>query len=152
MNITKEQMTTCRKCGSEHCYETITDGKGASWSCLLCGFTTSTSLLENTIEADTYLKQLPLLYQQLSHVDSDGMIWVPQYRKVESVGEVYANTVDTGVNWFWTAAKHVLVLPEEKELYRNIDGSYRTYKADAANAKHFHKEAFFGAIHYLGII
>lgn len=148
----KDQMTTCRNCGSKYCYEQIEEGVIATWACLLCGFNTSSKLLVNTTEANAILSALPKLYQQLAQEDSEGFIWVPQYKNVEGVGEVYANTVDAGEDWFWTATKHIPISEKEREKFKNPDGSYRQYKADAANAKHFHKDAFPGALHYLGII
>jgi hypothetical protein len=109
-------------------------------------------MMKNTAELDAILKSLPKLYQQLAKEDEDGMIWVPQYRRVDGKGEIYANTVDQGEDWFWTAALHIPMPETEKEVYKNPDGTYRLYKADAANAKHFHKEAFAGALHYIGLI
>lgn len=152
MSNTTDRMVVCRKCGSEHCYEKMVDGVYLEWDCLLCGFTANTHLLANTLETANFLKGLPLLYQQLAYIDSEGFTWVPQYKRVNGVGEVYANTINKGESWFWTASKHVPVLPSEKEMYKNPDGTYREYKADAANAKHFHNEAFAGALIYLGIL
>lgn len=145
-------MVTCRHCGSAYCYQTSVENKYIQWDCLLCGHTTSTGMMQNTAELDAILKGLPILYQQLAEADEDGLVWVPQYRKIEGKGEVYANTTNKGEDWFWTAALHILIPDNEKEVFKNPDGSYRTYKADAANAKHFHKEAFAGALHFIGLI
>ena len=147
-----EQIVECRKCGKPYCYESVQEGVSATWACLSCGFTTSTSMLDNTMELRAVLQGLPKLYQQLKYKDAEGFVWVPQYRKVEGLGEVYANTVDKGVNWFWTAAKHIPMPEEEKLVNVNMDGSQRQFKADAANAVNFHQDAFFGALKYLGIV
>ena len=81
-----------------------------------------------------------------------GFIWVPLYRKVEGVGEVYAYTEDKGVNWCWVAVKHVLWTEEDKEERRTIDGDFGLYKADVENSVKFHKDAFAGALHFLGLL
>ena len=151
-NKLSDGMTTCRHCGSEYCYQTTVEGKSVNWACLLCGYTTSTGMLENTSELHALLAGLPKLYQELADKDEDGFVWVPQYKKVDGKGEVYANILGQGPEWCWTAALHIPMPESEKEMYKNPDGTYRVYKADAANAKNFHKDAFAGALHYIGLI
>lgn len=109
-------------------------------------------MLDKTVELEAYLKGLPKLYQDLKHVDSDGFVWVPLYIKVEGRGEIYANKNPNQDYWFWTACKHIPIPEHEKEIYKNPDGSYRTYKADAANAEFFHNMKFAEALHYLGML
>lgn len=152
MDNINERVVPCRKCGSNYCYETIVEGSFVSWSCLLCGYATNTRMLNNTVELEAYLTTLPRLYQDLTVLDEDGFVWVPRYINVPGVGEIYANVSPQQDGWFWTAAKHIPMPENEKELYKNPDGSYREYKADSMNAKHFHNEAFAGALHYLGLI
>jgi hypothetical protein len=151
-NKVSDQLTECRHCGKPYCYESSVEGKSIMWQCMFCGFTTHTGMLTNTAELKATMEGLPILYRQLATPDEDGFVWIPQYRRIDGVGEIYANTVDQGVNWFWTAAPHIPMPDSEKEVYKNQDGSYRLYKADAANSKHFHNEAFVGALHFLGII
>jgi hypothetical protein len=104
-------------------------------------------MLNNTAELIQHLSTLPKLYQELKYVDSDGFVWVPEYRRVDGVGEIYASLLPNG-DWCWTVA----ILDGEEELFRNPDGTYREYKADQSQSKNFHKEAFAGALHSLGLI
>lgn len=148
----KDNLVTCRKCGSNYCYEAMEEGKYVSWICMLCGFQSNTGMMANTAELDAVMSGLPRLYQDLLFIDEDGFGWVPMYKRVEGVGEVFATPGNTLENWHWTAAKHVLIPESEREMYKNIDGSYRKYKADISNALHFRQDAFPGALHYLGIL
>lgn len=151
-NKLTDSLVECRHCGKPYCYESRLEGRSILWKCLFCGWQTSTGMLENTAEFKAVLASLPKLYQQLASLDSDGFVWIPQYKKVDGKGEIYADTIDQGVNWFWTAAPHIPMPESEREVYKNADGSYRAYKADAENSKNFHNEAFVGALHFLELL
>ena len=50
-------------------------------------------------------------------------------------------------NWKWGAVKHVKVLKEEKEKYKNAK-----YRADMSTIKHFEERDFMDALSYIEVI
>ena len=51
MEQPKDKLTICKCCGSNACYEsefTSEMGKIQTWLCMTCGFTTNTTMTENS--------------------------------------------------------------------------------------------------------
>lgn len=148
----QDSIVKCRRCQTDFCYEVTNPGVSVSWSCMMCGFTTSTYMMENTAELKAYLKAIPPFYQSLQFKDSEGFIWIPPYRTVEGVGEIFAEPLADG-DWCWSFVPYVpLSAKDNKELYRNRDGSYRDYKADMSQIKRYHKDAFSSALAGAGLL
>ena len=110
-----DQIVKCRKCGSDFCYENTIENKLVSWLCMLCGFQSHTGMMANTEELDAILSSLPRIYQDLLFIDEDGFGWIPTYKRVEGVGEVFATPGAKLEDWHWTAAKHVIIPESEKD-------------------------------------
>ena len=84
----KEQLTTCRKCGSPLCYERHNDTL-ISWDCLQCGFTTNTLFIDNTEAVLSYESMLPSLFRDIKFIDSDSFVWYPSTVTKEGVGIIF---------------------------------------------------------------
>ena len=59
----KDNLVTCKRCGSDACYEQHLEGEITTWLCMGCGFTTSTEMKENTPVTINTLETSPELYK-----------------------------------------------------------------------------------------
>ena len=51
MEQTQDKLVTCKCCGSNACYEsefTTQEGKIKTWLCMTCGFTTNTTMTNDS--------------------------------------------------------------------------------------------------------
>jgi hypothetical protein len=146
----KDQVTSCRKCGSPLCYERHYEGI-ISWDCLQCGYTTNTLLLQNTEAILSYEQMLPRLFVDIKFLDKDGFVWYPTTITKDGIGIIFPDGTSK-TDWKWAVARHVPVEPEEKERFKKKDGTYHQYKTDMKNVLHFDQQYFSQALEALGFI
>lgn len=139
-----EQLTICKRCGSNACYEQQVNEEVKTWLCMGCGFTTSTLMVEGSEPIKTILESSPELYKDLMHTDADGCIWVPSTITLPNRGMVFLDGT-SAKEWKWAAVKAVPLQEGDKKLNEN-----QTHKMDMKNVKHFQEKDFMDALEAIG--
>lgn len=139
-----EQLTICKRCGSNACYEQQVNEEVKTWLCMGCGFTTSTLMVEGSEPIKTILESSPELYKDLMHTDADGCIWVPSTITLPNRGMVFLDGT-SAKDWKWAAVKAVPLQEGDKKLNEN-----QTHKMDMKNVKHFQEKDFMDALETIG--
>ena len=139
-----EQLTICKRCGSNACYEQQVDENVKTWLCMGCGFTTSTVMIEGSEPIRNILETSPELYKDLMHTDADGCIWVPSTITLPNRGMVFLDGT-SAKDWKWAAVKAVPLQEGDKKLNEN-----QTHKMDMKNVQHFNERDFMDALEVIG--
>ena len=148
-----EQLTICKRCGSNACYEQQVSEEVKTWLCMGCGFTTSTVMTEGSEPIKAILESSPELYKDLMHTDADGCIWVPSTITLPNRGMVFLDGT-SATDWKWAAVKAVEVTKEEKSKYP-IPGKkdkYYKHRMDMTTMKQFEERDFMEALSYIGVL
>lgn len=140
-----DKLVTCRRCGSNACYEQEVSENVQTWLCLGCGFTTSTLMTENSELVKGTLESSPELYRNLVSKDSQDLVWMPATVTLPEKGMVFIDGVSEK-DWRWAAVKAVPILKEEQHKYP----SGQTYKMDMKNVQYFHQRDFMDALEIIG--
>lgn len=144
-----DNLIICKICRSNACYEQIIHSMDnpepiRTYLCFGCGFSTSTLMTEDSPYVKDTRETSPELYNDLSKVDEDGLVWFPSTISIPKKGMVFADGTDIR-NWSWKAAKAVRILEEEKDKYP--EG--QEYKMDMKGAKAFGQKDFMDALDYI---
>ena len=139
-----EQLTTCKRCGSDACYEQHVNEETTTWLCMGCGFTTSTLMTEGSAPINNILETSPELYKDLMHTDAQGHIWVPSTITLPKRGMVFLDGTSTD-NWKWAAVKAVPLEESDKKMSKD-----QTHKMDMKNVQHFKERDFMDALEAIG--
>ena len=139
-----EQLTTCKRCGSDACYEQHVNEETTTWLCMGCGFTTSTLMTEGSAPINNILETSPELYKDLMHTDAQGHIWVPSTITLPKRGMVFLDGTSTD-NWKWAAVKAVPLEESDKKMSKE-----QTHKMDMKNVQHFKERDFMDALESIG--
>lgn len=144
-----DNLVTCKACGGNACYEQVIATAEmpetvTTYLCFGCGMSTSTLMQKGSDLVKETAEVSPELYNDLSKVDDDGLVWFPATISIPEKGMVFADGTDKS-NWGWKAAKAVRILQEEKEKYP--EG--QEYKVDMQNAKAFGQKDFMDALDYI---
>jgi len=140
-----DNLVTCKVCEGNACYEQrIEDADVTTYLCFGCGMSTSTLMFKDSELTRETAEVSPELYNDLSKVDEDGLVWFPATLSIPEKGMVFADGTDK-TNWSWKAAKAVRILEEEKEKYP--EG--QEFKVDMQNAKTFGQKDFMDALDYI---
>ena len=139
-----EQLTTCKRCGSDACYEQQVSEEVKTWLCMGCGFTTSTLMTEGSDPVRTVLETSPELYKDLMYKDSDGHIWMPSTITLPNRGMVFLDGT-SAKEWSWAAVKAVPLTEGDQKVNKD-----QTHKMDMKNVQHFKERDFMDALEAIG--
>ena len=144
-----DNLITCKICGGNACYEQVIHSMDnpepiKTYLCFGCGFSTSTLMTEDSPYVKDTRETSPELYNDLSKVDKDRLVWFPATISIPAKGIVFADGTSKK-NWSWKAAKAVRILQEEKDKYP--EG--QEYKMDMKGAKVFERKDFMDALDYI---
>lgn len=139
-----EKLITCKRCGSNACYEQQVDENVKTWLCMGCGFTTSTLMVEGSDPIKTILETSPELYKDLMHTDDEGHIWVPSTITLPNRGMVFLDGT-SAKDWQWAAVKAIPLQEGDKKLNES-----QTHKMDMKNVQHFQEKDFMDALEAIG--
>jgi len=139
-----EQLTICKRCGSNACYEQQVSEEVKTWLCMGCGFTTSTVMIENSEPIKAILESSPELYKDLMYTDADGCIWVPSTITLPNRGMVFLDGT-SATDWKWAAVRAVPLQEGDKKLSEN-----QTHRMDMQNVQHFAERDFMDALEVIG--
>lgn len=141
-----DNLIECSRCGSDACYVQEVTKDISLELCYGCGFQSNSVMKVNSEFLEEQLKTLPDLYKSLIGEEESGKVWMPSFHNVDGKGMVFADGTGPN-NWAWGAVKHVEVLEEEKEKYKNAK-----YRADMSTIKHFPERDYMEALSYIGVL
>tara|TARA_R110001583_G_scaffold61712_3_gene182074 strand:- start:230 stop:775 length:546 start_codon:yes stop_codon:yes gene_type:complete len=157
----QDKLVTCKCCGSNACYEsefTTKEGKVETWLCMTCGFTSNTTM---TDDSDTLKETLEFTADLIKDLrqDHDGLVYFPTVIQMPEKGMIFpdiikgSSTLDRKLDWGWTVVKNINIPEEEKEKYPDPTnpGTFYEKRMDMKNLKRFGKLEFMDAAEELGM-
>lgn len=148
-----DNLTICKRCGSDACFEQEITPQITNYFCYGCGFQTNTLMKEGEEFFEQQKEVLPELYKDLIFTDQDGIKWMPSMINVPDKGMIFANGTDTS-NWKWASVRAIRVTEEEKHKYP-IPGKKDTYyewRMDMSTMRPFEEREFMDALSYIGVL
>ena len=139
-----EQLTTCKRCGSNACYEQQVNEETVTWLCMGCGFTSSTLMIEGSEPIKNILETSPELYKDLMYTDNDGYIWVPSTITIPNKGMVFLDGTNKD-DWKWASVKAIPLMEGDKKMSKD-----QTHKMDMKNVQHYQERDFMDALETIG--
>tara|TARA_B100000287_G_scaffold366735_1_gene362124 strand:- start:67 stop:675 length:609 start_codon:yes stop_codon:yes gene_type:complete len=171
MEQKQDKLIVCPCCGSDACYEsefTTKDGNLKTWLCMTCGFTTNTTMTEDSDALKQTLELTAELIKDLRQ-DHQGLAWFPTAITMPEKGMIFPEPqtwgkretdTETGEtketeyqDWGWTVVKAVDIPEEEQSKYpdpRN-PGTFYKKRMDMKGKKRFLKLEFMDAAEELGM-
>tara|TARA_R110000744_G_scaffold56321_3_gene118809 strand:+ start:609 stop:1160 length:552 start_codon:yes stop_codon:yes gene_type:complete len=164
----QDKLVTCKCCKGDACYEsefTTQEGKIETWLCMTCGFTSNTTMTEDSEGLKQTLELTADLIKDLRQ-DHDGLAWFPTAITMPDKGMIFpepfkgTTTLDslekTGkgkMDWGWTVVKAVPIPEDEQHKYPDprTPGTNYQNRMDMKNLKRFGKLAFMDAAEELGM-
>ena len=148
-------------CGGNACYESefqTQDGTIKTWLCMTSGFTTNTTMTEDSDELKFTLEHTAEMIKDLrqDHEPPGGgevLAWFPTAITLPNKGMVFPEPIKNTDDWGWTVVKAVPIPKEEQEKYpdpRN-PGTFYKSRMDMKNMKRFDKLCFMDAAEELGM-
>ena len=161
MKMTKDKLVNSPICDSNACYESefqTQDGTIKTWLCMTSGFTTNTTMTEDSDELKFTLKHTAEMIKDLrqDHEPPGGgevLAWFPTAITLPNKGMVFPEPIKNTDDWGWTVVKAVPIPKEEQEKYpdpRN-PGTFYKSRMDMKNMKRFDKLCFMDAAEELGM-
>jgi len=138
-----DNLVTCKRCGSNACYEQKISEEVTTHLCMGCGCTTSTLMKEGSEPVRAALETSPELYKDLMFKDSDGQIWFPSTLTVPTKGMVFVDGTNKD-SWQWAAVKAIPLQEGDKKVADD-----QTHKMDMKNLKHYAERDFMDALEYI---
>jgi hypothetical protein len=151
----QDKLTTCKCCGSDACYEsefTTQEGKINTWLCMTCGFTSNTTMTEDS-EALKQVEELTAeLIKDLKQVH-DGLAFFPTAITMPNSGMIFPEPMKDKKDWGWTVVKSIPIPEEDKEKFPDPanPGEFYKNKMDMKNMKRYDKLCFMDAAEELGM-
>ena len=156
MEQPKDKLTNCPCCNSNACYEsefTIQEGLLKTWLCMTCGFTSNTTMTEDSEELKQTLELTAELIKDLRQ-NHKGLAWFPTAITMPNKGMVFPEPVkNEKKDWQWTVVKAIPIPEEDQEKYpdpRN-PGTFYKNRMDMKNLKRYDKLEFMDAAEELGM-
>ena len=118
----QDKLVDCKCCGSNACYEsefTTQDGKIETWLCMTCGFTSNTTMTEDSEGLKQTLELTADLIKDLRQ-NHDGLAWFPTAITMPDKGMIFpepmkgTSTLEGKKDWGWTLVK-AIPIPEEDQ-------------------------------------
>ena len=142
-----DNLTTCKRCGGNACYEQKVNDDITTYLCMGCGFTTSTLLKEGSEQVDNAVTTSPELYKDLMFKDQDGFIWLPSTITLPEKGMVFIDG-KSKTDWNWSAVKAIEITKKDRELKQYP--ADQKYRMDVKNSKLFGQKEFMDALEVIG--
>lgn len=138
-----DNLITCKRCGSNACYEQKINEELTTHLCMGCGFTTSTLMKEGSEPVKAALDTSPELYKDLMFKDVDGQIWFPSTLTVPTKGMVFVDGTNK-TEWKWAAVKAIPLQEGDKKVSND-----QTHKMDMNNLKHYAEGDYMDALEHI---
>ena len=148
-------------CDSNACYESefqTQDGVVKTWLCMTSGYTTKTTLTEDSEELKFTLEHTAELIKDLrqDHEPPGGgdvLAWFPTVISMPEKGMIFPEPIKDTDDWGWTVVKAVPIPEEEQEKYPDPRNPGKFYKKrmDMKNMKRYNNLCFMDAAEELGM-
>ena len=157
MKQEQDNLVTCKCCGSNACYEsefTTQEGKITTWLCMTCGFTSNSTMEEESQIIKDAEELTADLIKDLRQVH-DNLVYYPTVISMPEKGMIFPEPIKNKIppDWNWTVVKAIPVLEDEKEKFPipNQEGKFYKHKMDMENPQRFDKLCFMDAAEELGM-
>jgi len=140
-----DNLTICKRCGGNACYEQKIDEQITTWLDMGCGFTTSTLMVEGSDIVKQAIESSPELYKDIAFTDPDKRVWLPATITIPNKGMVFVDGTSKD-NWKWAAVNAIELGKEDKKLYKD-----QTHKMDMKNIKYYSQRDFMNACEQIGM-
>ena len=161
MKMTKDKLVNSPICDSNACYESefqTQDGTIKTWLCMTSGFTTNTTMTEDSDELKFTLEHTAEMIKDLrqDHEPPGGgevLAWFPTAITLPNKGMVFPEPIKGTDDWRWTCVKAIPIPEEEQNKYPDPKnpGKFYENKMDMKNLKRFDKLCFMDAAEELGM-
>ena len=145
--MNKDQLTTCRRCSGNACYEQQVTEEVTTWMCMGCGFSTSSELKGESSLVKSTIETAPELYKDIVTIDSQGYRWFPSTITLPGQGMVFVDGTSKN-DWVWSGVKAIEITEEDRKVKEYPQG--QTHKMDMANGQKFAQKDFMDALEYIG--
>tara|TARA_R110000744_G_scaffold282070_2_gene393819 strand:+ start:392 stop:898 length:507 start_codon:yes stop_codon:yes gene_type:complete len=151
-----DKLVVCPCCGSDACYESefmTADGPIKTWLCMTCGFTSNTTMTNDSEALKQTLELTAELIKDLKQ-DHNGLAWFPTAITMPEKGMIFPEPVaGTENEWMWTVVKAIPIPKEDQEKYPDVTnpGTFYKFKMDMKNLKRYEKLCFMDAAEELGM-
>ena len=141
----QDKLVNCKCCESNACYEsefTTQEGPVNTWLCMTCGFTSNSTMTEDS-EA----------LKQTLELTADLIKDLRQDHSMPEKGMIFPEPIKDTDEWGWTVVKAISILEEEKEKYPDPKnpGTFYKKRMDMKNMKRYEKLCFMDAAEDLGM-
>ena len=163
MDITKtrDKLVDCPCCKSNACYEsefTIREGKITTWLCMTCGFTSNTTLEEDSDVIKEAEETTAELIKDIKQIH-DGLVWYPTVITMPNKGMIFPepikgeSTLEGKPEWQWTVVKAIGIPEEDRKKYPDPTnpGTFYKNRMDMKNMKNYDKLCFMDAAEEMGM-
>ena len=151
----QDKLVVCRCCGSDACYKsefTTQEGPVNTWLCMTCGFTTNSTMTEDSEGLKQTMELTAELIKDLRQ-DHEGLAYFPTAITMPEKGMIFPEPIKDTDDWGWTVVKAIPIPKEEQEKYPDPTnpGTFYQNKMDMKNLKRFEKMCFMDAAEELGM-
>ena len=155
MEQTGDKLVTCKCCGSDACYEstfTTEEGPINTWLCMTCGFTSNSTMTEDSEGLKQTMELTADLIKNLRQ-DHDGLAYFPTAITMPNKGMIFPEPIKNTDDWGWTVVKAIPIPKEEQENYPDATnpGTFYENKMDMKNMKRYDKLCFMDAAEEMGM-
>tara|TARA_R110000744_G_scaffold8677_1_gene28507 strand:- start:145 stop:639 length:495 start_codon:yes stop_codon:yes gene_type:complete len=155
MKLKSDKLIDCPCCTSNACYEsefTTQEGPLTTWICMTCGFTSNTTMTEDSEVLKQTLELTAELIKDLRQ-DHDGLAWFPTAITMPEKGMIFPEPIKDTEDWGWTVVKAIPISKNEQEKYPDPTnpGTFYKNKMDMKNLKRYNKLSFMDAAEELGM-
>ncbi len=155
MKQEQDKLIDCKCCGSNACYEsefTTEDGKVNTWLCMTCGFTSNTTMTEDSEILKQTLELTADLIKDLRQ-DHNGLVYFPTVITMPEKGMIFPEPIKDTDDWGWTIVKAISISEDEQYKYPDPTnpGTFYKKRMDMENLKRFDKLCFMDAAEELGM-
>jgi hypothetical protein len=151
----QDKLVNCKCCESNACYEstfTTQEGPVNTWLCMTCGFTSNSTMTEDSEALKQTLELTADLIKDLRQ-NHDGLAYFPTCISMPEKGMIFPEPIKDTDEWGWTVVKAISILEEEKEKYPDPKnpGTFYKKRMDMKNMKRYEKLCFMDAAEELGM-
>ena len=151
----QDKLVICKCCESDACYEsefTTQEGPLKTWLCMTCGYTTNSTMTEDSEALKQTLELTAEMIKDLRQ-DHEGLAWFPTAITMPDKGMIFPEPIKDTDDWGWTVVKAIPIPEEDQEKFpdpRN-PGTFYKNKMDMKNLKRYGKLEFMDAAEELGM-
>tara|TARA_R110000744_G_scaffold347843_1_gene453378 strand:- start:512 stop:958 length:447 start_codon:yes stop_codon:yes gene_type:complete len=142
-----DQLTDCKRCKGNACYEQNISKDLQTWLCMGCGFTTSTVMSKGGQAHNNLLETSPELYKDLLFEDDVNRIWAPSTITLPNKGMVFLDGSNLE-QWKWASVKSIGITDDDRKTKKFPTD--QTHKMDMKNIKHYDQKDFMTALENIG--